>query len=128
MSRARKPTALLELSGTLADHPSRYANRLNEPQLTQGIGNPPNHLSEQEKVVWQELARDIYWLKVSDRLSMEIVCRLTSKMRNDPNFKTMEFSVLTTLLRSLGMTPTDRSRVNAPVSIEYRDEWHELLT
>ena len=41
MSRARKPTALLELTGALRKDPQRYRDRANEPRPDTSIGEPP---------------------------------------------------------------------------------------
>ena len=128
MGQVRKPTELLILSGATALHPERFVNRLNEPQMDEGVGNPSSYLSTQEKKIWREISKDVYWLKVSDRLSLEIVCRLTAKMRdNSENLKIMELQTLVTTIRSLGMTPADRSRINAPAKVK-EDEWTSILS
>jgi phage terminase small subunit len=123
--RPRKPTAVLELSGAIQRNPARYLNRQNEPQPTEDIGLPPSYLSTQEKKIWKEITNDVSWLKVTDRLSLEMVCRLVAKLR-DGSIKSMELSTLITLVRVLGMSPSDRSRVNV-TPIQPNNQWTSLL-
>jgi phage terminase small subunit len=127
MGRPRKPTALLEMSGAFDVNPERLAARLNEPTVDGDIGNPPTHLSKPEKKAWKELAKDAYWLRSTDRLALEMICRLTAKMRTTPDtFTGTETSALTALIRTLGLTPSDRSRINAPAPAK-EDEWTDFL-
>lgn len=115
MARTRKPTALLELNGTIAQRPARYAkqHRENEPVVEDGIGNPPKTLSTEAKKVWSELRKTVPWLTIADRVVFEAVCKLTVKLRSD-TYKCQDLSILSNLLGRLGMTPADRSKVQAP--------------
>jgi phage terminase small subunit len=118
---------MLELTGAFQHNPSRMDCRINEPVVDEGVGKPPTHLSKDEKKIWKELSKDVPWLAVSDRLALEMVCRLTTRMRTNPvDFTGSETSALTVLVRTLGMTPSDRSRVSAPQK-QKEDEWTKLL-
>jgi hypothetical protein len=117
---------MLEISGAIQRNPKRYLDRVNEPQVDAGIGQPPNSLSVQEQKIWKEISNDVSWLKVTDRLSLEMVCRLVAKLR-DGSIKIMEMSALITTLRCLGLTPADRSRVNVSPTTNHKNEWISLL-
>lgn len=122
MARPRKPTHLLRLSGQLNRRPARYADRRNEPAITDPIGPAPDNLSPAETVVWDELAGYGVWLTAGDRLMLEIAVRLFHQFRAGD---TRNASKLITALSKLGFNPTDRSKVNAPGG---RDEPEDPFT
>jgi phage terminase small subunit len=115
MGRPRKPTALLELNGTIAQRPARYAKQQRElePQVDEPVGNPPKYLTADEIKIWRELKKTVSWLTIVDRTNLECVCMLTAKLRNR-TIKTQEMSQLMAFLSKLGMTPADRSRIHMP--------------
>jgi phage terminase small subunit len=100
------------MSGTLADHPGRYANRANEPTNLEELGRAPNHLSEAQQKIWREIVASTQegWLKRSDRIAVEACVRLTEQLRAG-TISNQGMSVLSTLLAKLGFTPADRSKV-----------------
>lgn len=114
MAAHRKPTRLLELEGSLTKHRSRYAARANEPQPEGQLGPAPSYLSDKEKKVWREFRRIAFWLTDADRSLTEIACRLTAKTRSNEPMKASEYSMLLACLSKLGMTPTERSKIQAP--------------
>ncbi|QYO75331.1 hypothetical protein [Devosia salina] len=116
MARPRKPTHMLRLSGQLDRRPARYADRRNEPAITDPIGSAPDNLSPAETAVWGELSGYGVWLTAGDRLILEIAVRLFHQFRTGDG---RNASKLITALSKLGFSPTDRSKVGAPGS---RDE------
>ena len=128
MPAPRKPTSQLAES-TLRANVGRYASRAKEPIPTKPLGNPPSHLTKDQKKVWRELAitapPDV--LTICDRWAVEVAVVLMTKIRTG-TFHTADIAQLRQSLASLGMTPADRSRVstNQP-NTDPNDEWNDLI-
>jgi hypothetical protein len=113
MPRPRKPPQLLVVEGTL--RPGRHAERAHEPTIDVPLGGPPSDWKPSGKALWWEIANAIPAgvATKADRLIVEIVCRLTVVMREEPaKFTSSMAAQLRCCLASLGMTPADRSRVS----------------
>lgn len=125
----RKSTAELALTGALDAKPGRYANRRSEASPTEPLGAPPDHLSDQQKAIWHEVANQCPpgVLYSSDRIVMELICRLVEKLRSG-SIKAMEQSLLLTSLQQLGMTPLARSRIAVSPQEKTQDDWASLLS
>ena len=119
MSRPRKPTKVLELSGAFERNPNR--KRTSEPKPTGVIGPPPEHMSENEVDVWFELSNACFWATDADRQIMELAAILLCRFRADPEFKQMNH--LLTALGKLGLTPSDRSKVSVPDKQGKKSKW-----
>jgi phage terminase small subunit len=130
MARTPKPTRLLELSGTLKDHPGRYANRNTEPKPDQPLGIAPTYMTKEQKKIWKELAGMVVpgVLTKSDRWAVEMAVTLISQLR-DGTINGQKMSILTGLLARLGLTPSDRSKVNVvpPKQETKEDGWADFL-
>lgn len=125
MPKPRKPTHVLEMTGTLADHPGRYASRANEPKDLEELGRAPSHLTEAQQKIWREIVGSTQegWLKRTDRIAVEACVRLTEQLRAG-TISNQGMSVLSTLLAKLGFTPSDRSKVQIPTKPkEDNDPW-----
>jgi phage terminase small subunit len=124
----RKTTAELALSGALDAKPGRYAGRRSEPTPMEPLGTPPDHLNTIQKAIWHEIADlcppDV--LFGSDRIVLEMVCRLIEKLRAG-TIKALEQNLLLTSLQQLGMTPLARSRIAVPAKEKTQDDWASLL-
>lgn len=112
---ARKPTALLELSGAFDKNPQR--KRTAEPNSGRGVGPAPGYLTEGQQEIWDEIvgncAAGVF--QSGDRLVLESLVVLVSEFRADPpSFGGRRYQQLVTLLSRCGMTPADRSRVTVP--------------
>ena len=128
MSRSRKPSAVLEMNGSFNHNPDRRKKRANEPKPEGTIGNPPEHLSTQAADIWHEICGDVTWLTCSDRVNLEVLCILMERLRTDLQaFRGQDFMTLLGLLRALGMTPADRSKVQALPKMRDKDAWAELI-
>lgn len=130
MPQPRKPTALLELSGQLDHNPKRYENRKTEPKPTNPLGNPPKHLTKEQKSCWKELNKlapaDV--LKDCDRWLVELACVLMAKLRAG-HISVGESAQLLGCLSRMGLTPADRSRVAvAPSKKDEADPFAELAS
>src|SRR5580692_9282235 len=112
MGRLPASTAQLALNGGLRHDLKRYANRRIEPIPSGPNGNPPSHFSPPLKCIWRELKSQSLpgVLTNSERLILEVLCRLTFKLR-EGTISTGETSQLIGCIARLGLTPTDRVRV-----------------
>src|SRR4051812_9883515 len=112
MGRPRTPSAVLELTGSFKKHPDRKKARAQEPVASGPIGTPPARFDAELTEIWYEMVDLIPpgVLAKSDRLAVEIACRLTRKVFHD-GINGAELSTLNSLLARFGMTPADRSKV-----------------
>lgn len=114
MSKPRKPTNVLELSGAFKKNPKRGRKRANEPTPADGIGSPPTHLCDASKAAWKELVKICVpgVLTRSDRFIVEITANLLTEYRRSPDdFLTSRMTQLRGALSQLGLNPVDRSKV-----------------
>src|SRR6185437_12718178 len=107
MPRPRTPTSILEARGAYVNHPERRADRVNEPQPSGPLGDPPACLTPYQKAIWHELVAQIPSGVVgnSDRMHFELTVRLAAKIRRGVA-KVSEASLLERCLARLGMNPT----------------------
>jgi hypothetical protein len=91
------------------------------------LGPPPKRLDAELKAIWFEIVEMVPdgVLAKSDRLAIEITCRLVRKVFHD-SINGAELSTLNSLLARLGMTPADRSRINVPKAAQNQDEFAAL--
>ena len=122
MGRPTKPTAVLELVGAYKKDPQR--KRLKEPKPTKGIGSfvlGPTDLAE----IWDEVVGQVVpgVLTISDRMALELVCRLYAEIRLKPDkISVGKVTALANLLGRFGLTPSDRAKISMPEE-EKEDEW-----
>ena len=116
MARPRKPTSLHELSGALSHDPQRFRDRINEPVDNRALGDPPMHLTAEQRVCWGEIERIAPpgVLRYADRLVVEMTAILLANFRAlGPMLSDAKFRRLEALLGQLGLTPATRSKVTA---------------
>lgn len=122
MARPRTPTNVLELRGAYTKNPQR--KRKAEPKPVAGIGRfteGPTEISE----IWDEVVAQTVpgVMTISDRVALEIVCRLLSDLRTKPDdISVGKVTALCNLLGRFGLTPADRSKVTIPDE-KPEDEW-----
>ena len=114
MPRPRLPTDRLELTGAFAKNPQRRAVRAGEPRPTVPLGDPPRQLDRAQSAVWRELAGLAPWLTAADRIALELTARLLVTLRANDGLPAPHHAQLVALLTRLGLTPADRSKINAP--------------
>ena len=127
MARPRKPTANLELVGAFDRNPQR--KRKSEPEPTGKIGKAPSSLNAMEKKIWKEFTTNSPHgvFGNSDRIALEVACKLLSEFRIDyENFTAAKMNQLTNLLGRFGMTPSDRSKVIVQKDEVEDDPWSQL--
>lgn len=112
---ARKPSAVLELTGAFDRNPSRRRARAAEPQPEGPIGDPPAHLPPTVAACWREIAELCCTgvLARSDRLAVEHAAHLLAHLRGRnwqvPPAVWLRFEAA---LGRLGLSPVDRARVS----------------
>jgi hypothetical protein len=127
MPQPRTPTAKLEARGAYLKHPERKRARAQEPQPTADLGDPPKELNAEEKKAWLYIAGCLTpgVAKVSDRIAMEEAACLLVTCRSK-RATAAERNLLKAYLRDFGMTPADRSRVQASAPPAAKDKWAEF--
>lgn len=107
-----QPTEILDAKGSFIKHPEY--RRTEEPVVTKPLGNPPAHLTPEQKKAWKEIAKQIPpgVAKHADRLSLEMMAVLLCKFRAG-TAKASDNAQLINLLARFGMTPADRTKVSA---------------
>lgn len=105
---ARKPTAIKKMQGTYR----KDRENLNEPVPGGVLGDPPEHLTEEQQAVWVELAAVLPSLVATnaDRPAFEILTVLMSKFRSN-EASNQEVTNLVRTLAKFGMNPCDRSKI-----------------
>lgn len=131
MPKLRRPTHLLELSGSFRRHPERRHAREGEPQPNGDVGDPPAYFSAMQRASFIEL-RDMApagVLCLADSILLELAAVLLARMRAERDFPAALIGRLTSVLARCGMTPADRSRVvasEAPSGPRPLDEFASL--
>lgn len=113
MGRPRTPTAKLKLNGAFAKNPNRTRQ---DPETKGPIGDPPPSMDVKLHATWFELADQapVNVLRSRDRTVLELAVRVLYAIRNSEKLEAAMVSQLNKCLSSMGMTPTDASRVYAP--------------
>lgn len=114
MPAHRKTIDAHELSGAIAKNPQRFTHRKSEPKPKAPIGTAPKHLSSTERKVWAEIISQAPAgsLGSSDRLILEIICKLIVAFRDGKLTRASELAQLINGLGRLGLTPADRAKLN----------------
>lgn len=120
MGVPKMPTAIRKLHGT--DKRNKHREVPNQVEVVNGIGEAPDHLSEDGKKIWDEIVGLMFQgvLGETDRLALEIMCNLVYRFRfsqvdEDVSGLTgAELSRLTGLLSEFGMTPSARTKISVP--------------
>jgi hypothetical protein len=124
--RPRKPTRVLEMSGSLAKNPGRRRARENEPTSPLGFGAPPPEFllkspevgyQRAERLLreWEELKLEGPHICYGSRGTVISLCILKADIRRLPEGSKRLAPLLNTedkLRSSLGLTEVTRSKVN----------------
>lgn len=118
MARPRKPIDELKLSGAFKKDPQRLTARLNAPQASGELGDPPEYLKPLEKSIWKELSERIPEgvAGESDRFAVEMMCRYLAVVRKHGiagkrGLPRGEQSLLLQYMGKYGLTAADRQRL-----------------
>lgn len=128
MPAHRKPTEKLKRSGAFKKNPKRAASRKSEPRPNGPIGPPPLSLTDAQVVCWSEIIENAHTgvLTRADRHVVELAARTMATIRAGRKITAFQLQQMRSLLASLGMTPADRSRVNAPSAPPPTSPWDKI--
>ena len=128
MSKPRKPTRILELTGARKQNPGRFKQRDSEPPPAGPVGEPPEHLTDAEADAWREVT-DILpdgVAGLSDRIALERLARLVTMARTRPDeWTSAREKDLLSLTARFGMTPVDRAKIHIPRQVG-ANPWDDL--
>lgn len=112
MGRNRTPTATLEQRGAFVKDPQRSRS---DPKTSGPLGDPPRSLPIEMHDTWNELAAEapIGVLTSADRAMFEDLVMLKYERRTGNKWSMAKQAALNWLYSHCGMTPSDRSKVNA---------------
>ena len=115
MARPRTATNILQLRGAGKKHPERMREREGEMEAIGSIGEPPDWLTEPEKVAWADIVGMVPdgCLGKSDAAHVAMVSKLYAFAQVTP-VADIPMTLMGRLMAGLGlmgMTPADRSKV-----------------
>ena len=112
MPRPRKPTESLILAGAFKKDPQR--TRPIGPKSETALGDPPDHLSDDECAIWHEAAHHApaNVLTGADRWLLSRFVQLELRVRLG-TISASDSALHVRILSLLGWTPADRSRIHA---------------
>jgi hypothetical protein len=116
MPRPRTPLALAITSGQARKNPQRFRTR-REPPTTE-LGQPPAWMDAPRRAAWATFARELPWLRESDRALLEIACTLRARMTAGEVLSVNALALLRQCLGQMGATPADRTKVVIPAEPE----------
>jgi len=104
MGRIKQPRELAELSGATRKNPQRYRDTI--PKHPEPLGDPPSHLTDEEKATWQVIAEmaEPGVLTKAEGILVEITAGLLTTYRRNPReFPTSKYRILMTCFSKLGI-------------------------
>ena len=127
MGRPRTPSNILKAANAFGKNPKRGEARKNEPKPIGVITDPPEYLTEAQRIIWNE---HLTWLPpqtscVFDSGAFYGLVRLAEAVRQ-PRYRREDIVAYLKALGLFGMTPADRSRVAAMNQKSGDDEWAEF--
>lgn len=124
MPAIRKRTNVLVMNGAGVKNPARIRARMAEAISDGPIGEPPERLPEIAKAVWREVVLTAPWLRVADRLPLEMVSVLMAQFREELSATPPHCWIrLETLCGRLGLSPADRTKIKDPGYRAARNEF-----
>lgn len=119
MGRPKKPMAVREVEGTA--HRNKQRINHDAPEVTMGIGEPPEFLTEDEKETWNYLVgiMPAGVLSETDRPTFEVLAKLFYRFRNGdyekdsvlPALNGAELNKMVSIMGTYGMNPSDRQKI-----------------
>lgn len=112
MPRHKQPREVADLKGAARKHPERY--RAEPPKVEAPIGNAPDWLTAEARLVWFEL--ETYALPgvltAADRLIMAALSELQAEFRANPReMPAARIGQMVGLMGRLGLSPADRQKL-----------------
>ena len=113
MAMPRTPRAKAAVSGADKKNPQRFRKR-NEPKANGPLGDPPEWMGGEQRVVWRDFQRELPWLNESHRALMEIACTVRARLAAGEDVGVQALNLLRQCLGQMGATPSDASKVSIP--------------
>ena len=115
MPRPRTPTATLARTGALERDRKRHQGRQNEPEAAELIGEAPDFLLPAQRDAWQYIVErcPAGVLRRADEV-LVVACAVLLEKILAGAASPAALTRLHGMLASMGMTPSDRSRVSVP--------------
>jgi len=117
MPAQRVPVNLLRLRGSIKKNPARLKARENEAVPKDVLGNPPKHLTKDERKCWRELTSKAPYgvIGTCDSWEVEIAsCLMAQYRRSRLDMPAARLNLLHSIMGRFGFTPADRSRISVP--------------
>jgi hypothetical protein len=109
MPRNRIPKARALVEGRDLVHPERHRNR-NEPTAAP-LGGAPKWMTPAQSAAWRTFEAEAPWLNYSHRGLCEIASVVRARLASGEDVGVQAMGLLRLCLGSMGMTPTDASKV-----------------
>jgi len=109
--RPRLPQEVAKVTGAIAKNAGRFSDRAT-PKV-KSLGSAPKSFDADQIEIWDEFNADFPWLGRSDRRVVGLAVILQSEI-NKGDAPVAVFAQMRMLLSSMGGTPVDRSKVQAP--------------
>lgn len=114
MARARTPVAKAQATAADVKNPQRHKGRA-APKGVAGLGAPPAWMDPHSRKAWQQLQRELPWLKESHRGIVEITAMLRGRIiETGGPIGLQPMQELRRCYAQLGATPADESKVTLP--------------
>jgi hypothetical protein len=113
MTRPRKASNVLALTGAFKHNPARGRERELNPQRAKKLPPAPATFTEPQRAAYDEIVENAAHgvLGSSDAIAVQVAAVLYARFRANPTeFKVADIRLLHKSLTLLGMTPVDRSR------------------
>lgn len=110
MARPRLPKARALIEGRELVHPERHKRR-NEPTAAP-LGKPPAWMRKAQAEAWHTFEAEAPWLNFSHRGLVEIASVVRARLASGQDVGVQAMGLLRLCLGSMGMTPTDASKVS----------------
>jgi len=112
MGRPRLPDTVATVTGADKRSPGRFKGR--SAPAVKSLGQAPKRFTPAQVEIWDEFNEDFPWLGRSDRRVVGLAVMLQHMIDTNPECPVAVFAQMRMLLSSMGGTPVDRSKVQAP--------------
>jgi hypothetical protein len=113
MARPRTPRLKAKLEARDKKDPQRFKNR-KEPTSPDELGDPPDWMGGEQRLVWKVFQKEIPWLNGSHRGLVEIATIIRARLMAGEEVGIQALNLLRQCLGSMGATPSDASKVSVP--------------
>lgn len=120
MPRPRLPQARAIVEGRDLVHPERHRRR-NEPTAAP-LGAPPKWMTKPQAAAWRTFEAEAPWLNYGHRALVEIASVVRARLARGEDVGVQAMSLLRLCLGSMGLTPTDASKVGWSANDDAHDD------